>query len=609
VDGELTDCSDDLAAKLVTRAWHESEERKAEYLRYRVVRLTQKLKDILQVDYMHSADAREAGKLESTMGTANQSVFDFQAMARVLRTAPAAEPLPKQRQDRIRAAIEVLQSQQFIALPTSGRQPQKPTFRFAFTDPDEAVTAYRERLPQMAALVRAISVARLEIDNRYEPSRHDSFFDHFNEHRLGPADLALFPSYLLCINGLDQSTLYSLLDILRSGLPFKIVAQTCDIIENDSIESARLSFGTRGQHLARMTTGLDRVFVMQAASSALYRLSDEVFQGLAGDKPALFSIFSGMGSDRQNTDTPATGYLLGAAAIESRVFPSFTYDPAAGPQQADRYKIDANPQAGIDWPVHELPFEDAEHSRQVVRMAFTPVDFIAADPRFADRFACIPREDWDDDMIPVDTFLELAGSERAHKVPFVLLADQDGVVHRAVFDNHLIDAAERCLDSWRCLQEFGGIHNSHADRALSQAQQEWQSEKAELLARAKAPGTASPTGLEKPAAETPPDTAAAPIVGKASPSAEEESLPASDDPWIETIRCTTCNECTQLNDRMFAYNADKRAYVADPDAGTYRELVEAAETCQVAIIHPGKPRNPDEPGLEELLVRAEPFNT
>jgi hypothetical protein len=40
---------------------------------------------------------------------------------------------------------------------------------------------------------------------------------------------------------------------------------------------------------------------------------------------------------------------------------------------------------------------------------------------------------------------------------------------------------------------------------------------------------------------------------------------------------------------------------------TYRELVEAAESCQVSIIHPGKRRNPQEPGLEELVARAEPF--
>jgi hypothetical protein len=58
---------------------------------------------------------------------------------------------------------------------------------------------------------------------------------------------------------------------------------------------------------------------------------------------------------------------------------------------------------------------------------------------------------------------------------------------------------------------------------------------------------------------------------------------------------------------MFAYDANKQATIADVNAGTYRELVEAAETCQVSIIHPGKPRNANEPGLAELLKRAEPF--
>jgi hypothetical protein len=35
--------------------------------------------------------------------------------------------------------------------------------------------------------------------------------------------------------------------------------------------------------------------------------------------------------------------------------------------------------------------------------------------------------------------------------------------------------------------------------------------------------------------------------------------------------------------------------------------VEAAENCQVSVIHPGKPRNANEPGLDELLKRAEAF--
>ena len=59
---------------------------------------------------------------------------------------------------------------------------------------------------------------------------------------------------------------------------------------------------------------------------------------------------------------------------------------------------------------------------------------------------------------------------------------------------------------------------------------------------------------------------------------------------------------------MFVYNDNMQAAIADADAGTFRQLVEAAESCQVAIIHPGKPRNPKETNLGELVLRAEPFN-
>ena len=58
---------------------------------------------------------------------------------------------------------------------------------------------------------------------------------------------------------------------------------------------------------------------------------------------------------------------------------------------------------------------------------------------------------------------------------------------------------------------------------------------------------------------------------------------------------------------MFAYNENRQAYIANPAAGTYAQLVEAAESCQVSIIHPGQPRNPNEPGLEDLLARAASF--
>jgi len=607
LDGELAGCDQELAAKFVSCAWRESERWKAERLCKRINRLAQKLSDILQADFMQSPAARSAERLQKTMGSGSQSVFDFQAMARILQTAPVAAPIPQRRRERIEAAITVLRTQRFVAEDGGADDSPAEVYGFDFDDCQQAMTSFRERLPGMAALVRAISIAELEIENHYVESRHDGYFSSFDEQHLGPGDLALFPSYLVRLDGVADTGLSEILQILRAGLPFKIVAQTQDILDEDAIAEGRLSFGLRGQQLARMAVGLDNVFILQAATSSLYRLRDSVMHGVASDRPALFSVYGGMSSQQPDGALVVPPYLLAAAATESRAFPCFVFDPAAGRGLAVRCHLDGNPQVFQDWPEHTLAFEDADHTTHSVDLLFTLVDFIAAHPHFADRFACVPPENWSDEMVPAGEFFGLTALQRADKVPYILLLDRANVLHRAIFDDRLADAAWRCRDAWHSLQELGGIDNSHVAAALAIAEKEWASEKARLSA-AEATRTAQ-TGAapaSRTDAEPAPPPAAAPEA-KQPPAIEAEAEPASDDPWIETIRCTTCNECTQINDRMFAYNADKRAYVADPDAGTYRELVEAAETCQVAIIHPGKPRNPDEPGLEELLRRAAPF--
>jgi pyruvate-ferredoxin/flavodoxin oxidoreductase len=59
---------------------------------------------------------------------------------------------------------------------------------------------------------------------------------------------------------------------------------------------------------------------------------------------------------------------------------------------------------------------------------------------------------------------------------------------------------------------------------------------------------------------------------------------------------------------MFAYNADKQAQVKDARAGTFQQLVVAAERCPVSIIHPGSPLNPKEKDIAKWVKRAEKFN-
>jgi hypothetical protein len=187
----------------------------------------------------------------------------------------------------------------------------------------------------------------------------------------------------------------------------------------------------------------------------------------------------------------------------------------------------------------------------------------------------------------VADWLALDESVAGTRVPYLLAVDDQDRLHRVIVDARMMQATRRCLLLWHRLQEHAGIHDAHAER---------------LLARERAAREAQPAA-EVPASGPAPAAAAAPPVAAAS----AEARPPSDVAWIETARCPSCNECQLINDRMFAYNENKQAYIKDIDAGTYRQLVEAAESCQVAIIHPGQPRNPNEPGLEELLERAKPF--
>jgi pyruvate-ferredoxin/flavodoxin oxidoreductase len=122
------------------------------------------------------------------------------------------------------------------------------------------------------------------------------------------------------------------------------------------------------------------------------------------------------------------------------------------------------------------------------------------------------------------------------------------------------------------------------------------------------PAAASPVSVASPVAVTAAAAEAPTAAGTATVAVEEDDDGLALEAYIDSVRCTTCNECTNLNKRVFAYNADKQAYVKDAGAGTYQQLVTAAERCPVSIIHPGTPLNPKEKDLEKWVKRGAKFN-
>lgn len=590
IDGEVVDCDKSMPFRLLLHVWTILRDRKTERVRNAIDDLTRKLGDILKSDFVHSDEGLSEQRLMASLGPSQRDAFDFAAMSHLLTQSSVKTPLPEGRRRRIEGLLSVLKAQRFFpATGSGGKMDQAPAYEFVFDSCAEAMAAFRARRSDMVELAKALAIAELEVDGRYNGSKHNELFEDFGANGLDAAERALFPDYLLRV---DTDEISGALKAVAAGLPAKILVQSDDLLESATVDGGQLALALGTRQLATTAIGLNSVYVLQASSSNLLQLRDQICRGLAFEGPALFNVFSGASTNA--IDVPP--YLLAAAATESRVFPAFVYDPSAGPDLASRVSFDANPQRDVDWPTQSFAYEDEDHQQISERMPFTLIDFVACDRRYARHFARVARAGWNGHLASVAEFLGAVPGDLTDKVPYQLMVDNKNTLQKVIVDETLIHEARQCASMWHGLQELCGVNNSHAARLLAEERKVWAEQM--QLAQGK-PGVDAPKTAGEDVA-----MAAAVVAAVPQPVAAE---PSPDGAYIETPRCSTCEECVQINNKMFAYDDNKQAYIADLKAGTYSQLVEAAESCQVAVIHPGKPWNPNEPNLDELIKRAEPF--
>ncbi|HVN43254.1 MAG TPA: ferredoxin [Steroidobacteraceae bacterium] len=592
--GELADCDAQLPRRLMRHAWSAAQKHKARAARERIGHLVIRLENILRADHMRSAEALQKPELQASFGSAHREMFDFDAMSRLLSRGGTARGLEAGRRTRIERVVAALKSQRFFP-PESPAAAAAPAYEFEFADPAAALKAFRERLPQLVELWVTMQLAEIEVEGHYVEDVHGPLFAGLDERAITSKDLEFFPDYLVCLGSAEAPAQAELTAALSSGVPLKIVVQVDDVLEEAVVGRSQLALGLRSAQLASTTMALGDVFVLQSAASNLYQLRGRLQHGLRYPGPSLFSIFAGT-ADGHSTLPP---YLLAATAMQSRAFPAFSYDPGAGTGLAERFSLENNPQPEADWPEESISYADPDLQAVTEKVAFTLADFVVCDTRYAGHFDLALRAAWGESMVPVRDWLDAPEQEPSGRVPYVLTVDEADLLCRLVIDERLVRAVLRCRDGWRRLQELAGIHDSRLEQALARERAAW-----EETHRRDATAAEPAGGTEAAQAAKDQPTPAAPA---AAPAAEAEPARNPDEPYIETARCSSCNECTQINPKMFAYNENKQAYIADRKAGSYRQLVEAAESCQLSIIHPGKPLDPKEEGLAELQERAKLF--
>jgi pyruvate-ferredoxin/flavodoxin oxidoreductase len=411
------------------------------------------------------------------------------------------------------------------------------------------------------------------------------------------------------------------------------------------------------KELALISMAHRGVFVMQSSQATPSHLFKNLLRGLQVRRPSVFILNSpcprewGIAQD----SAPEAAKL----ALESRAVPNLVFDPDQGTTFSECLDLEGNPAPEDTWTSYELIHLDEEGNEQKMTLPLTIADWALGEGRLRDHYSTASDEN---ELIPFHEYLEMDQDEREDANPFIYTVDAEKRLSKVCVSDEIVQLAEERLHFWTQLKELAGVAVSEhmresvaqnltqeLDKKLEALKAEYEAKIAvlttqypQLIARRLAEGLLRASAndtvaqlLEKaehwegPAFTAPVglDLAGAPAANAVAPAAVAEPAAASpeeapvvdaaedddeddmgSEPYIDTIRCTSCDECTGINDKMFAYNEEGLAYIKDPRAGTFKQLVMAAEACAPEIIHPGDPLNPDEKGLDKLIKRAEPFN-
>ena len=545
-----------------------------------------------------------------------------------------------------------------------------PWVNHLFQDsPSIAIGVFEGQMRKMADNFLAIRRAEAELAGDFDPRAFETESAIFGWQQFSDEEFDLCPP-MVAMGG-DGAMLdigfQNLSRLLASGKPIRVVVLDTQVYSNTGGQACTSGFtgqvadmsaygpAQHGKTEVRKELGLLAIahrgaFVLQSSQASPSHLVAGLIKGLRSRRPAVFNLYTPCPIEHGLTDDWSR--QAARLALESRAFPYFVYDPDAGSTFADCLNLEGNPEPDALWPSYSLTYEADGGDSHEMELPLTIADWAATEGRFKKHFREVPPDKWDDDMVPFHEYLQLDAEAREGKAPFIHTLNGKRLARQTASREMVALAAERLL-FWSQLRQLAGIevaatvrerltaaveHEYDARAAALRA--EYEQKIAELKATyahtvarrlaegllqvaegktigdlvsfamaAPAPVESSPTSVvSTPVAATPLKglTASEPKATATATAVADE--PLAMEPYIDSALCTSCNECTNVSKKLFAYNGDKQAYIKDPRGGTFAQLVKAAELCPVSIIHPGTPLNPKEKDLDKWVARAARFN-
>jgi len=480
--------------------------------------------------------------------------------------------------------------------------------------PSVAMGVFQGHMAKMAEGFKTVRRAELELTEGYNPADHEEFFTYFNWRSFSDDEWLLCPP-VVAIGG--DGAMYdigfqNLSRMLMSGFPIKAFVLDTQVYSNTGGQACTSGFTGQVSDMAaygKAHKGKEEVrkemaligaahrtaYVMQGSTANVTHMLEGFIAGLNSRRPALFNVYApcqpehGIGDDASAHQSKL--------AVESRAYPLFRYDPDAGTTYEECCDLDGNPAIDDDWPSYTIRYRDEHGQEANLEVPMTFADFAVTEGRFRKHFRKAPPDTWNDSMVPLHELLERAPEDREGLYPYIWGVDAKDRLMRIMVSEEIVRSCEDRLHYWHQLKSLVGLSRAvDVDAVVNQARVEMaQKLTASLLSLA---GSGDAAGLLGGA------------VGVAANGEAAAALAAPGDyepVWIETPECTSCDECTKINPKIFGYDNEKHAIVLDPRGGPYRDIVKAAEKCTAGVIHPGTPFNPNEKDLDRLVKRAEKY--
>jgi pyruvate-ferredoxin/flavodoxin oxidoreductase len=478
-------------------------------------------------------------------------------------------------------------------------------------------------MARMADGFKAVRMAEKELNGGYHAAKDAEFFTYFNWQQFTDEEFHLCPP-VVAMGGdgaMFDIGFQNLSRLMMSGKPVKVMILDTQVYSNTGGQACTSGFTGQVSDMAQygkaqkgkaeirkeMTLiGMAHrtTYVAQGSTSNPTHLIESFIEGVNARRPAIFTVYAPCMPEHGIADDLAQ--QQSKLAVESRAFPLIRFNPDKGVTPEECFDLEGNPSIETDWPSYTLNYTDEQGNPASMELPLTFADFAVTEGRFRKQFRTVPRDAWNENLIPLAEFLEMSDDDREDKFPYIWALDKKNRLIRVIVAAPIVKACEDRRNYWRILKALAGQREQVDTAAIAaQAKSEFaQSLAAQIMTMVGNGGTAPGA----PVAALPAPAVVPSAIAVAAPEAPAKSAPAGADgytaPWVESAMCTSCNECMNINRKIFAYDGDKHAYVKEPKGGPYKDLVRAAEKCTAQVIHPGTPWDPKEKDAEKLLKRA-----